>query len=421
MPTALLIAAFDSQLKWASLVGAELAERGFHCTYAAPADDRSALSPDQCAAVGVSRVHRLGHAELVDLAVGADVVVLALVGPRVRDFCQALTERSGERSAGTAGPVIVTGWVGVVIEKITAGYLDRCLADVVAVNAVHELEHFRDVARRLEIDPANLLLSGLPLLSPTPARPAPGPVRSIVYADQPTVPATAVDRLYVYRRLLAHARLHPDRRVVLKPRHRPDEDTFHRMIHHPQDLLAHEDVPPNFTISYRPVTELLAEADLLVTVSSTACLEAIDRGCRVALVLDLGLHERLGNQVFVESGLLRTFDQIDRDDLGAPDPDWVASWFTGSTSAPAEIIVDRIEKLLATGERPSVVVRDSTYQRAAREVDEARRTEPGPPSAWTLRRHRQGVVMGTAIQWALWWTPPVLQRPVRRWWNARDR
>ncbi|MEY6567893.1 hypothetical protein AB8B12_23715 [Streptomyces sp. PGLac3x] len=31
-----------------------------------------------------------------------------------------------------------------------------------------------------------------------------------------------------------------------------------------------------------------AEADLLVTMSSTACLEATDRGSRVALVLDLG-------------------------------------------------------------------------------------------------------------------------------------
>lgn len=421
MPSALLIAAFDSQLKWAALVGDQLQERGFTCTYAAPSDDRSALSQDQCAAVGVGRVHRLDHATLVDLAAAADVVVLALVGPRVRDFCEAVSAPGTRRNGGTAGPVIVTGWVGVVIEKITAGYLDRCLADVVAVNAAHELEHFRDVAQQLGIDPGNLLLSGLPLLSPSPAPQRSGPVRTVVYADQPTVPATAVDRLYVYRRLLAHARLHPDRHVVLKPRHQVHEDTFHQMAHHPEELLAHEALPANFTISYRTVPDLLAEADLLVTVSSTACLEAIDRGCRVALVLDLGVHERLGNQVFLDSGLLRTFDQIDHDDLGDPDPRWVDSWFTGSTSTPAELIVDRVEKLLATGERPSRAVRDSTYQRAAREVDQARRAEPGPPRAWTLRRQRHGAVKGTAIQWALWWTPPVVQRPVRRWWTARER
>ncbi len=412
MPSVLLIAAFDSQLKWAAHVGTHLRERGFDCDYVAPIT-RSALSQAQCVAAGVPDVARHDPATLVHLALRSDVVVLALNGPRIREFCLALADARG----AAPGPVVVTGWVGIIIEKMTAGYLERCLADVVAVNAAHEMEHFRDVARRLDLDTGNLLLSGLPLLSTSPAPQPTGPVQTLVYADQPTVPELAVDRLYVYRRLLAYARRHPDRRVLLKPRHRIAEDTFHRMHHHPEELLAHEPLPPNFAVDHRPVPELLDEADLLMTVSSTACLEAVDRGCRVALVLDLGVHERLGNQVFLDSGLLRTFDQVEADDLGTPDPAWVDSWFGGRTATPAEMIADRVEKLLASGERPSAAVRDSAYQRAAREVQVARHDRPTtpPPDPWARRRNRYGAVKGTFLQMARWWIPPVLQKPLRAW------
>ena len=72
--------------------------------------------------------------------------------------------------AGEPGPVVVTGWVGVIIEKITAGYLDRVGSDIVAVNCVDDLEHFVTVAQQLELSSDNLLLSGLPILGSTAAR-----------------------------------------------------------------------------------------------------------------------------------------------------------------------------------------------------------------------------------------------------------
>ena len=34
-----------------------------------------------------------------------------------------------------------------------------------------------------------------------------------MFADQPTVPQTREDRLYIYQRLLAYARAHPDRQL----------------------------------------------------------------------------------------------------------------------------------------------------------------------------------------------------------------
>ena len=110
------------------------------------------------------------------------------------------------------------------------------------------------------------------------------------------------------------------------------------------------ELPANFRIDYTPVPSL-PRVDLLVTMSSTACLEAIDHGCRVALVLDLGVHERHGNHVFLESGLLRTFDQMTRTTSGPR-----RAWSTGGSASgrpPNRTIVDRVEELLDSGDRPS--------------------------------------------------------------------
>lgn len=207
--------------------------------------------------------------------------------------------------------MVVTGWVGVIIEKVVAGYLDRCGSDVVAVNSSGDLGLFRDVATLLGLPTDNLLLAGLPFLSAAPQPTRVRSIRRVLFTDQPTVPNSEVERLYIYRRLLRYAQRHPDRDVLLKPRHRPGEDTFHRMRHHPEDLLAREGKPANFRVDYTPVTEMLPTVDLLITVSSTACLEALDAGCGVGLVLDLGVHERYGNHVFLNSRLLRTFADLE--------------------------------------------------------------------------------------------------------------
>jgi hypothetical protein len=356
-PQALLIAAFDSQLKWVAGIRDELVARGFGCRVVVP-DVRSALSAGQIAAAGIEAVESVSWDELLDRAVTSDVVVCGLSGPFTLRFTVDLAARA---VIGEPGPVVVTGWVGVIIEKITAGYLDRVGSDVVAVNCVDDLEHFVTVAQQLELSPDNLLLSGLPILGSSATAQRCDPVRRVLFADQPTVPGPAPERLHLYRRLIDYAYAHPEREVLLKPRHRPGEDTFHTMKHHPEDLLAGVGRPPNFRVDYTPVSEILPDVDLLVTMSSTACLEAVGSGCRVGLVLDLGVHERYGNHVFLASGLLRTFDQLIADDIGTPERAWLGSYFFDRPGTATEQIVDRVEKLLATGERPSRPIRASAY------------------------------------------------------------
>ncbi len=396
-PLALLIAAFDSQLKWVAGIRDELVARGFECQVLVP-DVRSALSAGQIAAAGFDRVEAVGWTELLRRAAAGDVVVCGLSGPFTLRFTVDLAACV---APGEPGPVVVTGWVGVIIEKITAGYLDRVGSDVVAVNCVDDLEHFVTVAQQLELEPDNLLLSGLPILGSTALPQRDDPIRRVVFADQPTVPGPASERLHLYRRLIDYASAHPEREVLLKPRHRPGEDTFHTMKHHPEDLLAGVDRPPNFRIDYTPISEILPRVDLLLTMSSTACLEAVGSGCRVGLVLDLGVHERYGNHVFLGSGLLRTFDQLIADDVGTPERSWLGSYFFERPGTATGSIVDRAQQLLATGERPSRRIRESAYFTSAAAY--LRTTEaPGP----TVGRGRSTLVRDLV--------PPLLLRRARQ-------
>jgi hypothetical protein len=145
---------------------------------------------------------------------------------------------------------------------------------------------------------------------------------------------------------------------VLKPRHRIGEDTFHRMKFHPEILLRGVRKPPNFSIDYTPIADRLADLDLMLTVSSTAALESVGAGVRTALIADLDVREQLGNHIFLDPGLLRTFDQLERDDIGVPAKSWFEDYFFDTHGVtPAQLLADRAREL-------------------------AQRTERGRPSAW---------------------------------------
>ena len=419
MRMVLFIAAFDSQLKWCGQIRQELAARGFESAVVVP-DVRSALSPAQVRDAGFDGVQTQSWQQVIERAVDSDVVVCSLSGPLAKAFCIALADRV--RATASVAPVVVTGWVGVIIEKVVAGYLDRCGSDVVAVNAAAELALFRAAATQLARPDDNLLLAGLPFLSSAPRPTRGGPVRRVLFADQPTVPSSEQERLYVYRQLLHYAERHPDREVLLKPRHRRGEDTFHRMKHHPEDLLLGQPIPPNFRVDYTPISEVISSVDLLLTLSSTACLEALDAGCRVGLILDLGVHERYGNHVFLDSGLLRTFADIEDDRLGTPGADWFASYFFASGGSAASRIADRVEELLRTGDRPSAAVWRSAYfassvraHRALAPDFSAPPVRPHPYGSQALRRRRRrhGPVRGTLAHVSSALVPPILSSSMR--------
>ncbi|KUL63100.1 DUF6716 putative glycosyltransferase [Streptomyces sp. NRRL S-1521] len=263
-----------------------------------------------------------------------DVIVLALVGGAVQAMLHGLARVTADArltGASAKRPVVVTGYVGVVYEKLADGLLLRHGADIVLANSRQDAERFRAVYEGVGADASSVTEAALPFLGGAPYvkknQPrAENDPYTVVFAAQPSVPETAAHRTYLLRRLAEHARLHPDREVLLKLRSKPGEHTTHIEELPYQKLTQRLDggLPDNLRLVYGHMGEVLDRTDLLVTVSSTAALESLHRRIPTAILTDLGVREALGNHHFTGSGCLASFDQLDAGHLPEPDERWLS-------------------------------------------------------------------------------------------------
>jgi hypothetical protein len=324
---------------------------------------RATPTPRQLAEVGldVDSLREVGGVRFVREAADRDaydVVVLACVGGAVQAMLHGMAraaepEDGGRSGPGTSGPgtsgastsdpgtsvpdtavrrpVIVTGYVGVVYEKLADGLMLRHGADVVLANSRYDAERFRSVYAGAGADDSCVIEGALPFLGGAPYE---GPAQdsqsrrpfTVVFAAQPSVPSSRADRSYLLRRAVEHARAHPEREVLIKLRSKPGEHTTH-IEEQPYQKLAGRlpgGLPPNCRLVYGHMGEVLDRTDLLVTVSSTAALESLHRAIPTAVLTDLGVREVLGNHHFLGSGCLASWDQLDAGFLPHADPEWTA-------------------------------------------------------------------------------------------------
>ncbi|MEU9555264.1 DUF6716 putative glycosyltransferase [Streptomyces fumanus] len=275
-----------------------------------------------------------------------DILVLALVGGGVQAMLHGLGRVWADR---TDRPVVVTGYVGVVYEKLADGLLLRHGADLVLANSRQDAERFRAVYEGVGADAGAVTEVALPFLGGAAYTGEHDPY-TVVFAAQPSVPDSRRDRTYLLERLIRHARKHPEREVLLKLRSKPGEHTTHIEELPYQKLVQRADPPPNFRLVYGHMGEVLDRTDLLVTVSSTAALESLHRRIPTVVLTDLGVREALGNHHFVGSGCLASWDQLDAGHRPVPDAEWVARQGVAAEGGAYESAFDaareRIAKLL---------------------------------------------------------------------------
>ncbi|EST23451.1 hypothetical protein N566_25735 [Streptomycetaceae bacterium MP113-05] len=332
-----MLADSDSRWKWGALTARRIAPdaridglllRG-----------RATPTSRQLAEVGVAvdTLREVTGAQFVRAATREpyDVVVLACVGGAVQAMLHGLACAASEPGAARR-PVLVTGYVGIVYEKLADGLLLRHGADLVLANSRHDAERFRAVYAGVGSDTGSVVECALPFLADTsgdtgagvPAGiPAEGRTPfTVTFAVQPSVPAGRADRAYLLRRAAEHARAHPEREVLVKLRSRPGEHTTHIEEQPYQKLAARTPggLPGNCRLVYGHMSDVLDRTDLLVTVSSTAALESLHRAVPTAVLTDLGVREALGNHHFLGSGCLASWDELDAGHLPEPDPDWTA-------------------------------------------------------------------------------------------------
>lgn len=287
-----------------------------------------------------------------------DVIVLALVGGAVQAVLHGLARRA--RDSSGKRPVIVTGYVGVVYEKLADGLLLRHGADVVLANSRQDAERFRAVYEGVGADASGVVESALPFLGGAAYEkhdPAAADPYTVVFAAQPSVPDSRAHRTYLLRRMAEHARLHPDREVLIKLRSKPGEHTTHIEELPYQKLAKGADLPPNCRLVYGNMGEVLDRTDLLVTVSSTAALESLHRRIPTAVLTDLGVREGLGNHHFVGSGCLASWDEIDAGYSPEAAPEWVARQGVapdGTYETAFDAARERVANLLAQDRLPPI-------------------------------------------------------------------
>ncbi|WP_171141898.1 DUF6716 putative glycosyltransferase [Streptomyces sp. S3(2020)] len=353
-----VLADSDTRWKWGALTSHRIAPRedaqGPLALSGFLLRGRATPTPRQLAEVGVpaDSLREVTSVEFLRAMAEEpyDIVVIALVGGGVQAMLHGLKRVWEGRSER---PVVVTGYVGVVYEKLADGLLLRHGADLVLANSRQDADRFRTVYEGVGADASSVTEVALPFLGGAAYEGEHDPY-TVVFAVQPSVPDSRKDRTYLLNRLIQHARLHPEREVLLKLRSKPGEHTTHIEEQPYQKLVQKLDPPANFRLVYGNMGEVLDRTDLLVTISSTAALESLHRRIPTVVLTDLGVREVLGNHHFVGSGCLASWDQLDAGYLPAADPEWVSRQGVaadGSYGTAFDAARERIAKLLG-GDRP---------------------------------------------------------------------
>ncbi|MEJ1089690.1 DUF6716 putative glycosyltransferase [Microbacterium sp. Mu-80] len=241
-----------------------------------------------------------------------DVVVLAGRAPFVRLMGREI-DRLRRR------PVVVSGLPGMSIPALRGALEYRRHCDLMVVHSRREVAAFSRLGRALDID-VPIALATLPFARPSGDR---SRGTDLVFAAQALVPAEPQERRRIAEILRLAAVADPARRVVVKLRSRPDETEAHQERVGYAELL--ENAPENLVFSYAPMVEALATAEGVVTVSSTAAIEAMAAGVPVIALDDLGVRPALLNHVFTGSGLLGGADDVVARRFRHPDAAWAAT------------------------------------------------------------------------------------------------
>jgi hypothetical protein len=293
----------DSYVKWAAALLGGLGE-GWDASLlvvqtplvVSPAQLRSALSGSGLAPGAVSRLEYGDLRERLQL-LQPDVVVVAARGPLVRVLardCATLSPR----------PVIVAGLPGISIPATRKALHYRAQCDLFIVHSRRERREFAALAAHHSFE-QRFALATLPFARTTDHRVENRVGTDLVFAAQARVPLEREDRRRVAGMLVRAARADPSRRVVVKLRAAAGEQQTHVELDGYPDLLAEfGPLPPNLVTSTESMSRALDRAEGLVTVSSTAAIEAVARGIPVVALDTFGVAPELINEVLADAGLL---------------------------------------------------------------------------------------------------------------------
>jgi hypothetical protein len=294
-----------------------------------------------------------------------DAVLLACTGPTGHVYQEALGRASHR-------PVLLAGIPGIALPARRKAWAYRSAIDLFVVHSHREVEEY-DRVRVLMGKTGRVGLATIPFLAPDRvevevggkevAEPQPHTASSrVLFATQAKVPKLRRERLQILLALDRLATDRPDLTVVVKTRGESGEFHTHHESHHYadlwQDLVASGQVRSAGTLEFASgsMAEQLRDAAALVTVSSTAVLEAMALDIPVLLIDEFGINENLINQVFVGSSCLGGLDALQSADFRHPEKWWLADnyFHPGQDNTWIETL-DELIKMADAGELPPIM------------------------------------------------------------------
>ena len=287
-----------------------------------------------------------------------DVVLLACTGPTVSALAGWPSLRGADR------PVLVTGLPGISVPASGRAVDHRRDCDLLVVHSRREGREFHRLtaARAPHL---RVALGRLPFLVSTdadveaPPAVTEHPDGPVVFAAQAKVPPDRVDREAI---LLTLAAVRPTGSALVKIRAAAGEQQTHHEEHRYADLwadlVAAGRVDPDAVrFVGGSMATALTGARCLVTVSSTAALEAIDAGVPLVVLDDFGVNAAMINVVFLASGALGSLADVRAGRSFRPSPDWLLDNYfhpaeeSGVGVVVAELVRQRREGQLRDSDR----------------------------------------------------------------------
>lgn len=346
------IADSDSYAKWAAALLSRM-PANWQCELIivrtakepSPSQLSSALSGTRLDESGV-RFFELDDAIARVAAAAPDVVLVASIGPLVDLLCERILLACERR------PVLVSGVPGIALPARRKALAYRSQIDLMIVHSRTELRRFAAIAR-INGFSHEFALATLPYLSASSSERR-RPNDDIIFAAQAIVPPTRQQRAMLLGWLHSFALAHPNRRVVIKVRATDGEGQTHDEADSYLALLELLDtVPSNLVVETGPMSAHLQAARALVTVSSTAAIEAISLGVPVIVINDFGVSPELINDVFVGSGLLASSGDLLNESFRHANPEWLNdNYFHAETENDWQAALESLVVRNVCGELP---------------------------------------------------------------------
>lgn len=283
------------------------------------------------------------------LSARPEVVLVATTGPAAEHVLRLLARLPFR-------PVVVTGLPGMSLPATTNALRYRSTADLFVVHSHHERTAFAALAAHPDDeqpdddqpdddqlddeqpdgtggDPAGrvavrarFVVCRLPFLASGAPAPDDAPLHRVVFAPQAKFPVDEPDRVAILHALGALALARPDLDVVVKLRGLAGDAQTHRE-RWPFDALArdHAQAPGvrAVRVATGPLHEFLTPGTALVTVSSTAVLEALALGLRALVIDDFGIGDDNLTGVYARSGIVGSLADVAAARFATADPAWV--------------------------------------------------------------------------------------------------